>query len=217
MTTSHTVPVIDLNDGSRIPQVGFGVFQIPPEQTKAAVLTALEAGYRHIDTAEMYENEAEVGEAVAQSGIAREEIWITSKLSNRFHDPAAVHTEGARSAERLGGYMDLFLIHWPLAMLSDPALTWEAMQELRASGAARSLGVSNFQIHHLEALARAGTPTPSVNQSSCIPTSPNRTLKPTAMSTGSAWRRGRRSLRGRCSKTAPLSRSPSATGAARRR
>ncbi|WP_249011505.1 aldo/keto reductase [Conexibacter sp. DBS9H8] len=164
MTTSHSVPVVDLNDGTRIPQLGFGVFQIPPAETKAAVLTALEAGYRHIDTAEMYENEAEVGAAVGESGIPREEIWVTSKLSNRFHDPAAARTEGARSAERLGGYMDLFLIHWPLAMLSDPALTWEAMQELTTSGAARSLGVSNFQIHHLEGLARAGAPTPSVNQ-----------------------------------------------------
>jgi 2,5-diketo-D-gluconate reductase A len=164
MTTSHTVPVMDLNDGTRIPQLGFGVFQIKPEDTKAAVLTALETGYRHIDTAEMYGNEAEVGHAIAESGIPREEIWVTSKLSNAFHDPDKVREEGQRSAEKLGDVMDLFLIHWPLSMLSDPVRTWEAMHALKQHGLTRSIGVSNFQIHHLQALEEAGTPRPSVNQ-----------------------------------------------------
>jgi 2,5-diketo-D-gluconate reductase A len=165
MTHSTTTPpTIDLHDGTRIPQLGFGVFQIKPRDTKAAVLTALEAGYRHIDTAEMYGNEAEVGEAIAASGIPREEIWVTSKLSNKFHEPAAARRAGAESAEKLGGHMDLFLIHWPLAMLSDPVDTWQAMDELKQQGATRSIGVSNFQIHHLQALERAGTPKPTVNQ-----------------------------------------------------
>ena len=159
------VPLIDLNDGLRIPQLGFGVFQIKPEDTREAVLAAFEVGYRHIDTAEMYRNEAEVGQAIAESGIPREELWITSKLSNRFHDPADAAREGRVSAEKLGGYMDLFLIHWPLAMLSDPVDTWQAMVELQKAGVTRSVGVSNFQSHHLDTLEAAGEGlAPSVNQ-----------------------------------------------------
>ena len=159
-----TVPNITLNDGRTIPQLGFGVFQIDPSETKAATLAALEVGYRHIDTAEMYGNEKEVGEAVAESGIDRSEIFITSKLNNGFHDPALAAENGKKSADLLGGYTDLFLIHWPLATVVDFVPTWKAMEELYHDGTARSIGVSNFQAHHLNRLAAETTITPAVNQ-----------------------------------------------------
>ncbi len=152
-----TVPNITLNDGKTIPQLGFGVFQIKPEDTKDATLAALEVGYRHIDTAEMYGNEKEVGEAIEASGIPREEIFVTSKLNNGFHDPEAALENGKKSADLLGGYTDLFLIHWPLPTVSDFVPTWKAMEELYRAGTARSIGVSNFQAHHLNRLAAETT------------------------------------------------------------
>jgi 2,5-diketo-D-gluconate reductase A len=161
---TDTVPDITLNDGRTIPQLGFGVFQIPAEETKQAVLTALEVGYRHIDTAEMYGNEREVGEALVESGIARDEVFITSKLNNGFHDPDAALENGKKSAELLGGFMDLFLIHWPLPGVGDYVETWKSMEELYRSGVARSIGVSNFQVHHLHRLRDETTVTPAVNQ-----------------------------------------------------
>lgn len=159
-----TVPNITLNDGKTIPQLGFGVFQIDPSETKDAVLTALEVGYRHIDTAEMYGNEKEVGEAIEASGIPREEIFVTSKLNNGFHDPALASENGKKSADLLGGYTDLFLIHWPLPTVSDFVPTWKALEELYHAGTARSIGVSNFQAHHLHRLRDESTITPAVNQ-----------------------------------------------------
>ncbi|PYY61777.1 aldo/keto reductase [Curtobacterium sp. MCSS17_011] len=159
-----TVPNITLNDGKTIPQLGFGVFQIDPSKTKAATLAALEVGYRHIDTAEMYGNEKEVGEAIASSGIPREEIFVTSKLNNGFHDPEAALENGKKSADLLGGYTDLFLIHWPLPTVSDFVPTWKALEELYHGGTARSIGVSNFQAHHLHRLRAETDVPPSVNQ-----------------------------------------------------
>ncbi|MBF4614065.1 aldo/keto reductase [Curtobacterium sp. VKM Ac-1376] len=159
-----TVPNITLNDGKTIPQLGFGVFQIDPSETKAATLAALEVGYRHIDTAEMYGNEKEVGEAIAASGIPREEIFVTSKLNNGFHDPAAALENGKKSADLLGGYTDLFLIHWPLPTVSDFVPTWKALEDLYHAGTARSIGVSNFQAHHLHRLRAETDVPPSVNQ-----------------------------------------------------
>lgn len=159
-----TVPNITLNDGKTIPQLGFGVFQIEPENTKQATLDALEVGYRHIDTAEMYGNEKEVGEAIAESGIPREEIFVTSKLNNGFHAPSAAAENGKKSADLLGGYLDLFLIHWPLPTVSDFVPTWKALEELYHQGTSRSIGVSNFQAHHLNRLREEATITPAVNQ-----------------------------------------------------
>jgi 2,5-diketo-D-gluconate reductase A len=159
-----TVPNITLNDGKTIPQLGFGVFQIDPSETKAATLAALEVGYRHIDTAEMYGNEKEVGEAIASSGIPREEIFVTSKLNNGFHAPEAALENGKKSADLLGGYTDLFLIHWPLPTVSDFVPTWKAFEELYAAGTARSIGVSNFQAHHLHRLIAETDVPPAVNQ-----------------------------------------------------
>jgi 2,5-diketo-D-gluconate reductase A len=159
------VPMIALNDGTSIPQLGFGVFQIDPAETRAATLTALEIGYRHIDTAEMYRNEQGVGEAVAASGIPREEIYVTSKLNNGFHAPADALKAFETSLETLGfDYLDLFLIHWPMPAVLDYAETWKAMEQILASGRVRSIGVSNFQPAHLQRLFDETSIVPVINQ-----------------------------------------------------
>ena len=167
MSTVSTVPTLTLNDGNVIPQLGFGVFQIPPKDTATAVSQALEVGYRHIDTAQMYGNEAGVGEAVAASGLARDDVFITSKLNNGFHRPddARRAFEGTLEALRTD-HVDLFLIHWPLPTRYDGDFvsTWNTLIELQSDGRARSVGVSNFQVHHLERLARETTVVPAVNQ-----------------------------------------------------
>ena len=162
-----TVPNLTLNDGTQIPQLGFGVFQIAPDETAAAVRTALEIGYRHIDTAEMYQNEKGVGEGIRDSGIDRGEVYITSKLNNGFHKPDDARRAFDKTIELLGfDYVDLFLIHWPLPGLYDGDFvsTWKTLEEFKSDGRARSIGVSNFQIHHLEQLARDAETVPAVNQ-----------------------------------------------------
>jgi 2,5-diketo-D-gluconate reductase A len=162
-----TVPSITLNDGNIIPQLGFGVFQIEPKDTAKAVSEALETGYRHIDTAEMYGNEKEVGEAIRSSGLDRGEVFVTSKLSNGAHEPRDAHEAFDRTLSELGfDYVDLFLIHWPLPALYDGDFvsTWEALEEFNSDGRARSIGVSNFQIEHLERLAAETDTVPAVNQ-----------------------------------------------------
>jgi len=161
------VPTIDLNDGKTIPQLGFGVFQIPPADTAEAVSTALEAGYRHIDTAEMYGNERGVGEALRASGLDRADVFITTKLNNGFHEPDAARKAFAETlAELDSDYVDLFLIHWPLPTLygGDFVSTWKTLEEFRSDGRARSIGVSNFQVAHLERLAAESDVVPAVNQ-----------------------------------------------------
>jgi len=161
------IPLIALNDGAMIPQLGFGVFQIPPPETEHAVRAALEAGYRHIDTAEMYGNEQGVGEAVRAAGLDRGEVYITSKLNNGYHRPDEARRAFARTLELLGyDYVDLFLIHWPLPTLYDGDFvsTWRTLEEFRADGRARSIGVSNFQVGHLERLAAESDVVPAVNQ-----------------------------------------------------
>jgi 2,5-diketo-D-gluconate reductase A len=165
MPTDSTVPTVTLNNGVEIPQLGFGVFQVPPAETKAAVLTALEVGYRHIDTAEMYGNEKEVGEAIREFGIDRDDVFVTSKLNNGFHAHDAALTAFDGTLEALGfDRVDLFLIHWPLAMLSDYVETWTALEEIYRSGRARAIGVSNFQPHHLRRIHTEATIVPAVNQ-----------------------------------------------------
>lgn len=160
-----TVPKITLADGVEIPQLGLGTYQVPPEQTTDVTLQALEIGYRHIDTAQMYGNEAAVGDAVRRSGLDRDEVFVTSKLDNdaHGHDEALAAFDG--TLERLGlGYVDLFLIHWPMAASTDMVGTWRAFGELRDSGRVRSIGVSNFEIEHLERLMDETGIVPSVNQ-----------------------------------------------------
>ncbi len=113
-TNANSVPELSLNDGTSIPQLGFGVYQVDPGQTQDVVSRALEAGYRHIDTAQMYGNEEGVGAAIAASGIPRDELYVTTKLNNSFHRPDDVRSSFAASLERLGlDHVDLFLIHWP--------------------------------------------------------------------------------------------------------
>jgi len=162
-----TVPQISLNDGRTIPQLGFGVYQIDPGETAAAVTTALEAGYRHIDTAQMYGNERGVGEAVRASGLGRDEVFITSKLNNGFHEPDEARRAFDRTLTALAlEHVDLFLIHWPLPTLYDGDFvsTWKTLEEFRADGRARSIGVSNFQIEHLQRLEAEADVQPAVNQ-----------------------------------------------------
>ncbi|WP_337062933.1 aldo/keto reductase [Kineococcus sp. G2] len=161
------VPTITLNDGREIPQLGFGVFQIEPAETAQAVRRALEVGYRHIDTAEMYGNEKEVGQGVRDAGLAREDVWITSKLNNGFHEPDAARRAIDESLSALEtDYLDLFLIHWPLPTRygGDFASTWRVLEEAHADGRLRSIGVSNFQPHHLRRLLDETTVVPAVNQ-----------------------------------------------------
>ena len=162
-----SVPKIQLNNGNSIPQLGFGVFQIPPEETAEAVARALETGYRHVDTAQMYGNEAEVGEAIRDSGLDRAEVFVTSKLSNAAHRPDDARRAFDETLSALGfDYVDLFLIHWPLPTLydGDYVSTWETFEQWAAEGRARSIGVSNFEVEHLERLAAECDVVPAVNQ-----------------------------------------------------
>src|SRR3954447_25872376 len=162
-----SIPRIAFNDGNSIPQLGFGVFQIDPEDTAEAVGTALEVGYRHIDTAEMYGNEQGVGEAVRASGLGRDEVFVTSKLANGAHRPEDARRAFEGTLSALGvDFVDLFLIHWPLPTLYDGDFvsTWKVMEAFKADGRARSIGVSNFQVGHLERLAAECDVVPAVNQ-----------------------------------------------------
>jgi 2,5-diketo-D-gluconate reductase A len=161
----NAVPTVKLNNGVEIPQLGFGVFQVPPADTVEAVTTALRIGYRHIDTAEMYGNEKQVGEAIARSALDRSEVFVTSKLNNGAHDFDAALTAFDSTLTALGSdTIDLFLIHWPLPTVSDFAETWKAMERIYRDGRARAIGVSNFQADHLRRLEIESEVTPAVNQ-----------------------------------------------------
>jgi 2,5-diketo-D-gluconate reductase A len=160
-----SVPNITLNNGVEIPQLGFGVFQIEPADTEKATLDALEVGYRHIDTAEMYGNEKEVGLAVRGSGLKREDIFVTSKLNNGFHAHDAALKAFDGTLEALGlDYLDLFLIHWPLPAVGDFVETWKALEEIHKTGRVRAIGVSNFQPDHIRRLLDQTDTVPAVNQ-----------------------------------------------------
>jgi 2,5-diketo-D-gluconate reductase A len=164
---TNSVPTLTLNDDRVIPQLGFGVFQVPPEQTQETVEKALEAGYRHIDTAQMYRNESGVGAAIKATDLPREELWITTKLNNGFHRPDDARREFGESLDRLGlDQVDLFLIHWPLPTRydGDYVTTWQTLVELREDGRARSIGVSNFEPDHLQRIIDETGVVPAVNQ-----------------------------------------------------
>jgi 2,5-diketo-D-gluconate reductase A len=161
------VPEIILNNGRTIPQFGFGVFLVPPEETVTAVGTALQTGYRHIDTAEGYGNEKEVGEAIRKSGLDRADVFVTSKLANGAHRPDDARRAFDASLDALGfDYLDLFLIHWPVPTRYDGDFvsTWRTLEEFYRDGRARSIGVSNFQAHHLRRLHTETEVPPAVNQ-----------------------------------------------------
>jgi 2,5-diketo-D-gluconate reductase A len=177
VTTVTEIPLVDLNDGNRIPQLGFGVFQIDESETPEAVRYALEVGYRHIDTAEMYANERGVAEGIRASGLDRGDVFVTSKLNNGAHRPDDARRAFEGTIEALGSdYVDLFLIHWPLPTLYDGDFvsTWKVMEEFKGDGRARSIGVSNFQVDHLERLAAETGTVPAVNQVELYPYFQNR-------------------------------------------
>jgi len=164
-TVMTTVPTLTLNNGVEIPQLGFGVFQVPPEETKDVVLQALDVGYRHLDTAQMYGNERGVGEALAESGLARSDVFVTTKLNNGYLDHESALLAFQESLDALGtDHVDLFLIHWPLPTVADYVARWRTLEEIYASGRARSIGVSNFQPSHLRRLRTETTVVPAVNQ-----------------------------------------------------
>jgi diketogulonate reductase-like aldo/keto reductase len=164
-TKTTPVPNIELNDGHRIPQLGFGVFQVPAEDTAEVVTHALRAGYRSIDTAAAYCNETGVGEAIASSELERTQVFVTTKLWNDDHGHDRARRAFEQSLERLGfDYVDLYLIHWPVPGDGRYVETWETLCELRDSGHARSIGVSNFTVEHLERIVDASGVVPAVNQ-----------------------------------------------------
>jgi 2,5-diketo-D-gluconate reductase A len=164
-TTETAVPSLKFKDGHQIPQLGFGVFQVPPENTAEAVTQALDVGYRHIDTAAAYRNEAGAGEAVTRSELERSDVFVTTKLWNDDHGHDNALRAFDQSLERLGfDYVDLYLIHWPQPDRDDYVETWEALTELKADGRARSIGVSNFQVEHLERIIDATGAVPALNQ-----------------------------------------------------
>lgn len=165
MSTMSAVPTIALNNGASIPQLGFGVFQVEPDETASVVESALSVGYRHLDTAAIYGNEKGVGDAIAGSGLDRGELWITTKLWNTEHtrDKALAAFDASLEKLRLD-YVDLYLIHWPVAGSTQYIDAWRALEEIASSGRAKSIGVSNFLPEHLQRLlAETGT-VPVVDQ-----------------------------------------------------
>jgi 2,5-diketo-D-gluconate reductase A len=159
------VPNVALSDGVAIPQLGFGVFQVPPDETQRAVEDAFAAGYRHIDTAAAYRNERGVAAAIATSGLPREEIFVTTKLWNAEQGFDSTLAAFEKSLEALDlDHIDLYLIHWPVPARDLFIDTWRAFERIRAEGGTRSIGVSNFRIADLERLAREAEQQPTINQ-----------------------------------------------------
>ena len=159
------VPVVTLNSGMTMPQLGFGVFKVALDETERAVTTAFDVGYRSIDTAAMYRNEQGVGAAIASSGLPRDELFITTKLNNDSHGYEAAFRAFEQSRSKLGlDYVDLYLIHWPLPEQNRYVETWRAMIKLRDDGLIKSIGVSNFHAAHLDRLLAETGVTPAVNQ-----------------------------------------------------
>lgn len=182
-----TSPTVVLNNGIEIPQLGYGVYQIAPEDVRGATLAAFEAGYRHIDTAAAYGNEAGVGEAIRSSGLPRDEIFITTKLRNadQGYESGLAAFETSRRA--LGvDVVDLYLIHWPYALHDRYVDTWRALEKLYAEGAVRAIGVSNFLEPHLDRVRDEGTIVPAVNQFEIHPSFQQSALTATSLERGIA-------------------------------
>lgn len=163
-------PTVQLSTGASMPQFGVGTYKVPDDQAEGVVAEALAQGYRHIDTAAMYGNERGVGRALAASGLARDDLFVTTKLNNPDHAPQAARDGFAASLDLLGlDYVDLYLIHWPLAASTDYVATWRTMLEFAEDGRARAIGVSNFQPNHLRAIIEATGVVPAVNQIEVTP------------------------------------------------
>lgn len=172
------VPMIELAGGTSIPQLGYGVFQIPPDQTARAVRAALAAGYRSIDTAAVYGNEAGVGEGIRESGIAREDVFVTTKLWNADQGYDTTLAAFDRSMAALGlDQLDLYLIHWPMPSHDRYLGTWRAMEQLHADGRVRAIGVSNFHVAHLTRLLDNADVPPAINQIELHPYLPQAELR----------------------------------------
>ena len=186
------IPDIDLNDGRTIPQLGFGVFQVEPDETQRVVEQALEVGYRHIDTAQMYRNEEGVGRAIAASGIPRDDLYVTTKLNNGHHRPDDARLAFDESLRKLGlDHVDLFLIHWPLPTRYDGDFesTWRTLGEFSAQwgdGRATSVGVSNFEPDHLQRIVDDSGNVPAVNQVEVHPYFGNEAVRAASASHGIA-------------------------------
>jgi diketogulonate reductase-like aldo/keto reductase len=158
-------PTVRLNTGALMPQLGFGVFQVPPEDVEKVVTTALETGYRSIDTAAMYRNEEGVGRALASCGIAREELFVTTKLDNPSHKAGEAEQAVDASLRKLGlDHLDLYLIHWPLPQADKYVQVWKQLEKVVADGRVRAIGVSNFQPDHLRRVIDESGTVPAVNQ-----------------------------------------------------
>jgi diketogulonate reductase-like aldo/keto reductase len=165
MTQVQEIPALRLNSGCEIPQLGFGVFQVPPEDTERIVTEALDIGYRHIDTAAAYQNEEGVGRAIDASGLRRDDVFVTTKLWNHSHGRDEAIRALDKSLRRLGlDFVDLYLIHWPAPGQDRYVESWRAFEELRDDGRTRSIGVSNFQVGHLERVIAESSTVPAVNQ-----------------------------------------------------
>jgi 2,5-diketo-D-gluconate reductase A len=175
-----SIPTVTLNNGVRMPQLGYGVFQVPEDQTTAAVAAALEAGYRSIDTATAYGNERGVGRALAGSGLPREELFVTTKVWNADQGYDSTLKAFDASMDRLGiDFLDLYLIHWPLPRANKFVDTFKAFAHLRDQGRIRSIGVSNFEPEHLDVLIDATGIVPAVNQVELHPRLPQTKLRET--------------------------------------
>jgi diketogulonate reductase-like aldo/keto reductase len=167
------VPTVRLKNGVEIPQLGLGTARVPDEETRRIVREALEVGYRFIDTAASYDNEVGVGQGIADSGVPREEVFVSTKLRGREQGRESAKEALRSSLDRLGlDYVDLYLIHWPLPRLDRYVESWLAMEELLAEGLTRAIGVSNFLPAHLDRLAAASSTVPAVNQIECHPRDP---------------------------------------------
>ena len=178
MPSKTSVPILRLNTDAKIPQLGFGVFQVPPEDTPETVKLALDAGYRSIDTAAAYGNEEGVGRAIADSGLDRDELFITTKLWNDKQGRQSALREFDASLGRLGlEYVDLYLIHWPVPSQDLYVETWRAFEEIHADGRARAIGVSNFEPEHLERLLDETEVVPALNQIELHPRLPQPELR----------------------------------------
>ena len=190
---SAPIPTLTLPTGAPIPVLGFGTYKIAPDDTYEAVSRALNIGYRHIDTAQMYGNEAEVGAAIETSKIPRDEIFLTTKVDNSNHEPERAAASIQRSLNDLRtDYVDLLLVHWPLPTLygGDVTLPWPALEDAFTGGSARAIGLSNYERKHIEAVRAAATVAPHVLQVEAHPFFPNADLRTYAQGLGmvfEAW------------------------------